>query len=129
MGKTERAEAPEPEEILLGSVPSRRPVKRGKRGITVLLIEEYGYRAWEWRTGLDEAKLEAYWRGIPSVMPGFFDPRQLLRGTLVEVNRPPLSETFDHEGWFCHLHGDDDSFLRGPGGRRAPESHHAGYIP
>jgi hypothetical protein len=130
MGKSLRAEAPETEEILLGSIPSRRPLKkRWQKGITVLLIEEYGYRAWEWNTGLDEEKLAAYWRGIPSVMPGFFDPRRLLRGVLVEVKRRRPADAFNHEGWLAHIHQDDDSFLRGPGGPAAPEILHAGYIP
>ena len=47
----------------------------------LLLDEEYGYRTWLWHTGMTPDELVAFWEGLESVMPYFFDPRKL-PGTL-----------------------------------------------
>lgn len=55
-----------------------------KSTIAVLLDEEYGYRTWVWETGMIASELEAYWTGLPSVLP-FFHSIDNLPGDLMEV--------------------------------------------
>jgi hypothetical protein len=111
----------------------------------VVLTEEYGYRYWLWQTGMTDDELVAYWKGLETVEPFFFDPREL-PGTLsalwfasrgftetgedeeqgVWVVDPDTDENdeepqmawliADAIPWKGHIHQDDDSGLTGPEG-------------
>ena len=88
--------------------------------VKVLLDEEYGYRMWEWRTGMSEEQLIAWWKAQPSMKDHYFNPNTTLPGKIkrVEARAPKRGE------WTGHIHMDDDSFLKSPDG---VEYVHAGY--
>ena len=87
--------------------------------ITVYLEEEYGYRYWLWETGMTEEELRAFWGGLPSVSPYFYDPRGL-PGKLTPLETNPTAED-----WTGHIHMDDDSGLWSP--KEKVRIKHGGY--
>ncbi len=100
--------------------------------VTVWLEEEYGYRYWRWDTGMTLEKLIAWWTALPSVIPFFFDPKQL-PGRLAQLDFEEWTDavTVRTKGYKgrpttlfitcadehrddivrAHLHQDDDSCL------------------
>tara|TARA_Y100000310_G_scaffold23381_1_gene22358 strand:+ start:3655 stop:4239 length:585 start_codon:yes stop_codon:yes gene_type:complete len=112
---------------------------------TVLLEEEYGYRMWVWHTGMTDAELIAFWKGLPSVMPYFSSPTGL-PGVVVPCWIGPHTakgiQTLDpkteeavllkwpceddpaENRWVGHIHMDDDSGIGHP---EYGSIHHAGY--
>lgn len=119
MGRSNKTPRREEEEIPLASEGPGRPTPSHK-GVTVFVVEEYGYRYWQWNSGLSEQQLREFWAALPSVAPGFFHPGAILSGRLRQVRERP-----DRPLWLVHIHQDDDSYLRTPQGEVIT---HAGYV-
>lgn len=125
--------------ILEKEVPVYKVLESTEKGVIVHLNEEYGYREWLWQTGMSTEELIEWWSSLETVNPHFMDPSKTLPGELrrvwgvspreVVVEVDPV-EGGGHiyvqnpSGWSAHLHMDDDSFLRLPGGKTL---HHKGF--
>jgi hypothetical protein len=120
MGRSNKYPRREEEEIPPASEGPGRPAP-SRKGVTVFVVEEYGYRHWQWNSGLSEQQLREFWAALPSVNSGYFHPKSLLRsGRLLQVRERPAYAT-----WRMHMHQDDDSYLRTPQGEVIT---HAGYV-
>jgi len=90
--------------------------------IVVLVVEEYGYRQWLWMPAFDGATLEAWWRDCQTVLPYFYNPgttlppvmrRMDLSAAGWEASRSAREQIIQFPNVYsCHLHDDDDSWLR-----------------
>jgi hypothetical protein len=92
-----------------------RSVREGEALVAV--TEEYGYRRWLWLPGMTPEELEDWWRALPSVEPYFRTPKPL-PGAIVQVKALQPFDQIERIGAFhsAHVHQDDDSQLRAPGG-------------
>jgi hypothetical protein len=87
---------------------------------TVYIEEEYGYRYWVWESDKTPDQLTEWWQALESVEP--YSVPDNLPGKVREVDSLPGKNGV----WFCHLHTEDDSYLRSPEGEII---HHAGWVP
>lgn len=97
--------------------------------IIVLLEEEYGFKYHLWFTGLTSEQLETFWAGIPSIASYYLNPSGTLPGRFEEADTNEEMDAWykakkSGEYYSAHLHWEDDSWLRAPGGRLIK---HAGF--
>lgn len=94
----------------------------------VLVMEEYGYRYWEWEFPGDADAVVAWWKGLPSVQPMFFDPSKILEiiGPIRQLNDLE-DDMADEYQVVIHVHDNSDSWCRD--NRHPPVQHsHAGAV-
>jgi hypothetical protein len=60
--------------------------------ITVWLEEEYGYRYWQWDTGMTAQELVSWWSNLSSVGEYFMSPAHL-PGLLTQLHDEPIAES------------------------------------
>lgn len=110
----------------------------------LLVQEEYGYRHWIGILPQDMTQEDviAWWKSLPSVGHMFFNPSASFPMPLTELE-DIADDDADKASWqwvdpdgqthilnrsnvvlFCHVHEDDDSYLKIPQGETF---HHAGY--
>jgi len=92
---------------------------RSKKELFVYVCEEYGYRHWAWFPKMTPEELESWWRNLPTVNPYFMTPVDL-PGEMVQItdlySLMPVMEDIHNNSYSCHIHMDEDSYLRTPEG-------------
>ena len=97
-------------------------------GITILLMEEGGYRQWIWQPEMTIDEFEKWWQSLETVYPYFFNPAHL-PGKMYFVTTEDQVEQYDQlmdEGvhYSGHIHMDTDSYITRPDGTSI---HHRGF--